>query len=175
MPYADPEYKKQHESEYRARPDIRERDAAAYRKRYTDDKNGVRSKKNEYHFLRWDDPKYRKQKQDQYVKRWDRDWSGQKIIQLRAGAKKKGLDFDIDASDIPLPERCPVFGTLLIKGVGRLGNNSPSVDRIDPSRGYIKGNVIVVSMKANSMKREATLDDLKRMVDFYEKLEKQNE
>lgn len=48
---------------------------------------------------------------------------------------------------------------------------SPSLDRIDNRLGYVKGNVIVVSHRANAIKRDATLDELRRIVAFYEPLE----
>lgn len=51
-----------------------------------------------------------------------------------------------------------------------MSNDSPSIDRIDPKRGYVRGNVVVVSMRANSIKREATIDELRKMVAFYESL-----
>lgn len=170
MPYADPEVRRQKDSEYKKKPDVRKRNAELYRKRYAENKNGLADKTREKHHTRWSDEKYRIQKQQQYVKRWETDWAGQKIVQLRAKAKKQNLEFDIDADDLVLPETCPVFGIPLIKSTGRLSNNSPSVDRIDPAKGYVKGNVVVVSNKANSIKRDATIDELKKMVDFYENL-----
>jgi len=47
----------------------------------------------------------------------------------------------------------------------------PSPDRIDPDRGYIKGNVIIVSWRANWLKSNATLDELQRMAEFYTALD----
>jgi hypothetical protein len=108
--------------------------------------------------------------------RYARNWSAQKIKDLRKSAKQRGLEFDIDESDIPLPENCPIFGTPLVRASSNGKQDAPSVDRIDNTKGYVKGNVVVVSMKANAMKRDATLDQLKRMVAFYEQLiEDQNE
>jgi hypothetical protein len=170
MPYADAEVRRQKELEYRKKPEVRERNAELYRKRYAENKNGIADKTREKHYVRWSDEKYRAQKQQQYVKRWENDWAGQKIVQLRAKAKKQNLDFDIDALDLALPDVCPIFGIPLIKSTGRLSNNSPSVDRIDPLKGYVKGNVVVVSNKANSIKRDATVCELKKMVEFYENL-----
>jgi hypothetical protein len=175
MPYADPEVKKQKEKEYRSRPDVMERNREMYRKRYATNETGTADKVRAKHHDRWRDPEYQKQKQIQYQRRWEKDWAGQKIIQLRAKAKKYNIDFDIDASDIHLPEKCPIFGIVLRKSTGRLSNCSPSVDRVDASKGYVKGNVVVVSNKANSIKREATISDLRKMVAFYESLTKGTE
>lgn len=170
MPYADPDVQKAKDREYKKRPEVMERNRELYRQRYAENKNGLADKVRAAHHSRWSDEKYKAQKQNQYRKRWVDDWSGQKIVQLKAKAKKQNIEFSIDASDIPLPDKCPIFGIILQKSTGRLSNNSPSVDRIDPSKGYVKGNVVVVSNKANSIKREATVAELKAMVAFYENL-----
>ena len=48
--------------------------------------------------------------------------------------------------------------------------NSPSFDRIDPTKGYVKGNVIIVSNKANVIKSNATVEELERVSSFYRQL-----
>jgi len=44
------------------------------------------------------------------------------------------------------------------------------LDRIDNSKGYIKNNIVVISRYANELKKNATIDDLQKLVDFYKKL-----
>ena len=44
------------------------------------------------------------------------------------------------------------------------------IDRIDPKKGYVKDNIIVVSMRANRIKSDATVDEIRKVADFYEKL-----
>lgn len=85
----------------------------------------------------------------------------------RARAKRKGWEFTISLNDVVIPERCPVLGIKLFRGSVR-ANNSPTIDRIDNSKGYIKGNVIVVSWRANNLKSDATLEELKALATFYE-------
>jgi len=85
----------------------------------------------------------------------------------KSRAKKRGLDFNIEPSDVIVPALCPALGIPLVTGVGRSGRpggnpNSPSLDRIDSSKGYVKGNVQVISHLANSMKHEATMDQLRK-------------
>lgn len=82
----------------------------------------------------------------------------------KARASKKGLEFNIDYSDIVLPEVCPILGIpiILSDGFGTRGGkmNSPSLDRIDNDKGYVKGNVQVISHMANSMKFTANKEQL---------------
>jgi hypothetical protein len=78
----------------------------------------------------------------------------------RKRAKERGLDYDLSEADIIIPDTCPILGISLIKSDGRKSANSPSLDRIDPRKGYVKGNVQVISMKANMMKSDASREEL---------------
>ena len=49
-------------------------------------------------------------------------------------------------------------------------NYSPSFDRIDPKKGYTKNNIVIVSTRANRIKSDATVDEIRKVADFYEKL-----
>ena len=75
-------------------------------------------------------------------------------------AKIKGIEFNIEESDIIIPERCPLLNIPLEFGTKADYNASPSLDRIDNTKGYIKGNIWVISKKANTMKNSATLKEL---------------
>lgn len=83
-------------------------------------------------------------------------------------AQLKGLDFNLTIEDIIIPDVCPVFGTVLeLNNHTRQNLNTPTLDRIDNSKGYVKGNVIVVSWKANRIKNNASLEELQLLVNFY--------
>ena len=72
-------------------------------------------------------------------------------------SKEFGLDFNIDVSDIIIPEVCPLLKCKLDSSSKK---TLPSLDRIDNSKGYIKGNVRVISFKANQMKSNASQEEL---------------
>lgn len=76
-------------------------------------------------------------------------------------AAARGLEFNIDRADVIIPEYCPLLGIKItrIRGAGYVDSN-PSLDRIDSSRGYVKGNVQVLSNLANRMKSNASIDQL---------------
>lgn len=78
----------------------------------------------------------------------------------RARARQMGYEFDLEVSDIVIPETCPILHIPLYTGEGKASANSPSLDRIDSSKGYIKGNIQVISFKANTMKSDANRTDL---------------
>ncbi len=75
----------------------------------------------------------------------------------KARVVKSGVPFDIEVSDIVIPEFCPILGIPLVVFKGRSGGegNSPALDRIDNTLGYVKGNVQVISHLANCMKSSA--------------------
>jgi hypothetical protein len=82
----------------------------------------------------------------------------------RHRAKLKGIEFNLEYDDIVIPEKCPILGIDIIVQAGR-GTpggrpNSPSLDRIDNDKGYVKGNVQVISHFANSMKFTANKEQL---------------
>jgi|TARA_R110000868_G_scaffold388557_1_gene657543 hypothetical protein len=82
--------------------------------------------------------------------------------QARYRAKKKGIEFNLELSDVVIPKVCPVLKIPLTAGSSSGGPRgcSPSLDRIDNTKGYIKGNVQVMSHKANTMKHCADNNEL---------------
>lgn len=99
------------------------------------------------------------------------------LTNARNRAEEKGVPFDIDVeyllSIFPSDNKCPVFGIELVWGGDT--KNSPSLDRIHPALGYVKGNLIWVSDYANKLKSFNSLDTLRTLLAFYENLERRNE
>lgn len=81
-------------------------------------------------------------------------------------AKKNGLPFNITPDDVIIPDRCPLLGIVLKRSRKNRGpsDNSPTLDRIHPEKGYVKGNVWVISAKANRIKTDANLNEINELV-----------
>lgn len=82
------------------------------------------------------------------------------LDRANARAKKNNLFFNLEITDIVIPEYCPILEVKLVQGVKGNYEHTPSLDRIDNTRGYIKGNVAVISNLANTMKNKASLYQL---------------
>ena len=76
-------------------------------------------------------------------------------------AMKEGLPFDIDLDDIVIPDVCPVLGIPIdvALGRGRRKPDSPSLDKFIPEKGYTKGNIAVISWRANWLKNNGTTEE----------------
>ena len=141
--------------------------------RWKDDKNAYfreysknpeqQEKKKEYRQSHKDDNKI-------YYSRYRTKYPDRQLYRTaKTRAEKRQIEFNIEYEDIVLPEFCPVLGIKLKvnSGSGAGGkDDSYSLDRIDNTKGYIKGNVQVISHKANSMKSTATADELIKFAEW---------
>jgi hypothetical protein len=96
-------------------------------------------------------------------------WAGVVYTQVKSRAKQRGIEFSIDKEDIVVPEFCPVLGIKLhsVRGKNPMQNGAaPSVDRFDNDKGYVKGNVRVISSRANHLKSNATLEEMEAVVRY---------
>lgn len=88
----------------------------------------------------------------------------------KSRAKKYNLDFNLEPEDIVVPEFCPVLGIPLFRGNKVISDNTPSLDKIIPSLGYTKGNVVVISYKANRIKSDANYQDIQKVADWLKQI-----
>ena len=105
-----------------------------------------------------------------YIPGVTRDWiiaHPERVMWLAAKhrAKQQGVPFTIKTSDIVISDTCPILG-IPLRFRGDNKDYSPSLDRVIPALGYIAGNIAVISNRANQIKSNATLEELKRLVSY---------
>lgn len=118
------------------------------------------------------DPDFKESSLRQAKEYHDKDYRRSILANAKRSARHQGLPCNLETiDDIPLVTHCPVFGTPLVRGsLGR--ETSPSLDKIVPELGYVKGNVVIVSHRANRLKSDATLGELQLLAKFYKKFAK---
>ena len=86
-------------------------------------------------------------------------------------AKKRGTPFSISYKDIVIPDKCPFLGIPLHRNkLKENRDSSPSLDCIESSKGYVQGNIRVISHKANTMKSNSTLEEFEMMAKNWREL-----
>lgn len=92
-----------------------------------------------------------------------------KFIAKKSNMKRAGIEFNINFGDIDFPEFCPILGIKLdYFAEGKANDNSPSFDRIDSTKPYIHGNVRIISTKANRIKSDGNIEELKKILNYLE-------
>lgn len=82
----------------------------------------------------------------------------------RSRAQRRQMDFDLDVTRIHWPTHCPVFETAFNYGAPHKKGEGPSLDRLDNSKGYTLDNIAVISLRANTLKNNATADELEKVL-----------
>lgn len=117
-----------------------------------------RETKAKHYWSKWGD----KAQIDYAVKRM-------KYRNKKANARRTGVEFWIPFSEIEWPTHCPVLGIELEYDPDGRMEYSVSLDRINPAKGYVTGNVVVVSWRANRIKNDGTPEEHQLIADFYKK------
>jgi hypothetical protein len=103
-----------------------------------------------------------------------RAWARMAATASKGRAKREGVPHAITFTDLlPLATgACPVLGIPLAysRTTGVIHDASPTVDKMKPELGYVPGNIVVVSFRANAIKRNATLKELEAVLQFYQPL-----
>jgi len=154
---------------------IKKEQAAKY---YLKNKEQIKQKAKEY---------YKKNKEERYKinqeyvklhpeenKQYKKEWLERNPLYVlfsncRARSKKSNYPFDLDfdyIKSLPKPLFCPVLGIPIDESDTE---HKLSLDRLHPEKGYTKGNVFFISMKANRMKQDSTLEQLKLILDYMER------
>lgn len=87
----------------------------------------------------------------------------------KANALTAGHEWTIEFGDIEFPKVCPILGIELDYWADKVQENSVSFDRLDSTKGYVKGNVIIVSWRANRIKNNGTAEEHKKIYEFMQK------
>lgn len=98
---------------------------------------------------------------------YKQDWVFHALMAAKARAKKLGLEFNITEKDVILPDYCPILGLKLEVANKHRTDSSPSLDRVDNTKGYIKGNIHIISWRANKIKSNATLEELMKIAEYF--------
>jgi hypothetical protein len=99
-----------------------------------------------------------------------------KLSGIRNQCQQRGLAFNLDASDFPTNPICPIFGTQLSYDPDERDHlKKASIDRVNPSKGYTKDNVEIISLRANTLKNNVTKKELYALITYIDKHEKKLE
>lgn len=94
-----------------------------------------------------------------------------RLSKKKSEAVRRGIEFAITWEDVDWPTHCPIFGTELNyfsdSSCDRL--LAPSIDRIDPKKGYVPGNVAVISYRANRIKNDGSAEDHRKIAEYIDK------
>ena len=81
-------------------------------------------------------------------------------MNAKSRAKQQGIIFTLSIEDINIPKVCPLIGEPIVLGTAKQYANAASIDRLNPKKGYVPGNIRVISTLANRMKSNATKEQL---------------
>jgi hypothetical protein len=93
------------------------------------------------------------------------------LAHIKYKCQKDSIPFDLELIDLePYPVFCPILDvTLDWTKVGQgSSNSSPSIDRIDPKMGYVRGNCRIISAKANRLKNDGTVAEFVSVLEYME-------
>lgn len=120
-----------------------------------------------------------KEHTDKMFKKWGSGWADkehrksliyqtmrEKFRKKKANATKTGIDFTVDFGELTFPTHCPILGLELDYFSETRAENTVSFDRIDSNKGYVTGNVVVISWRANRIKNDGTADEHQKIASF---------
>lgn len=118
----------------------------------------------------WNEKK--RAKREAYQHKWgvhEQEYYQEKRARYRTkkyNAKKAGHIFSIPFSEIQWPTHCPILGIELDYGAEKIGDRCVSFDRYDNTKGYISGNVVIMSLRANRLKADGSMEEHKKVIEW---------
>lgn len=139
-----------------------ERKAGYFKQYYRDNFEKISLRKQRYSIEN-------KERLNQQTRQWHKDNPEKSLLTTaKSRAKRLRLPFNLTIENIVIPSECPVLGIPLLTKAGKRTDNTPSLDRIIPDKGYVKGNIKIISWRANRLKCDASLAELIRLVGYME-------
>jgi len=114
-----------------------------------------------------------KTRKSTYYPERQREWRKQnRLRNLYTSIKSKcnfyEIAFNLSQEDLIIPEFCPVLG-IPVYWSDKRSDNTPSVDRLIPEKGYVKGNICVISNRANTLKNNASIEEIEKIFQYMKK------
>jgi hypothetical protein len=92
-----------------------------------------------------------------------------RFTRKKQNSKQTGWEWLVKFHEINWPTHCPILGLEIDYFTEIRKENSASFDRIDNSKGYVKGNVHIISWRANRIKNDGTAEEHRKIADYLEK------
>lgn len=119
-------------------------------------------------------------KKKEAQKRWNLKWGAKtdtglydaqrsKFRNKKSQALAKGVEFSVHFGELDWKTHCPVLGIELNYFAEKTEEESPSFDRVDCTKGYVAGNVQIISWRANRIKNDGSAEEHRKIADFIEK------
>lgn len=158
MPFKDPAKNKAAKEAYSKKNALQEK--ARLKKHYINNQQKIKERSAEWY-------KANRARMAKWAKEYRaKNREKRLLVSAKYRAVKTGVAFNLTLEDVVIPEICPVLGIDLIAGVEKWAPSSPSLDRINHALGYIKGNVRVISWRANNLKRDGTAEEFERIAAY---------
>lgn len=120
-----------------------------------------------------------KELNDKMFKKWGAKWADKeyrksliyqtmrdKFTRKKANATRNGIEFTVEFGELNFPTHCPILGLELDYFADGRSEHSVSFDRVDPNKGYISGNVVIVSWRANRIKNDGSAEEHQKIANF---------
>lgn len=123
-------------------------------------------------------------KRREAAEQWRRKWGQKDATDLyqaqrakfrQKKANTKGIPWDLDFGDIYWPTHCPILGMELDYHSAYRAENSPSFDQVDPGKGYTKGNVQILSWRANRIKNDGSAEEHRKIAEWLSSITTSND
>lgn len=127
----------------------------------TKNRDTILKRKREYRNRPEVKDKIRESHRNWRLKNYKQQW----MYRIQQRCLKRNIEFNLTIEDFDIPDICPALGCKIIVSDPKKFQ-TPSMDRIDPKRGYVKGNVRVISYRANQIKSNSSLEEMEAVLNY---------